>query len=546
VWHTETVTALPIFDLYVSLALGDDGTPNISYYDSNNMTLMFAYRTSGGWQFQTVDNNGNVGSYNSLAIDSNGYPHISYFDSTNLHLKYANQDVGGWHIETIDSASVGGTFTSLELDGNDQPHISYYNFINSELKYAYWAGGQWLIETVDTLGEVTYAHNDLELDSNGIPHLSYVAVYNEYYYDGLMYAVRDVGGWSLEPVDQIGDVGRFNSLELGALGHPLISYFDYSDYELLFASAGVFTPVAPEVVAITGAETGMVDNPYTFIAEVQPISTTLPVQFVWQATGQQPFTHTGGLSDDVVFAWDTAGSKVIIVTASNDLGIVTDTHNIMISEQPIEGLLAVNDSPTTWGEPTVLTATVEQGSNVVFEWDFGDGEIGVGQVASHVFPAVGEYTAIVTASNSVGYETTTNTVIITDIPINGLASVNDSPMQLGITTTLTATVESGSNVVYAWNFGDGSTGEGNIAAHVYTEAGIYTATVTASNGVGSLSTETIVTIFELQRNYQIVLPLVVKDYASGTGVAQSVDSPKTFWYNPALPMALYPSPGHKF
>ena len=57
-------------------------------------------------------------------------------------------------------------------------------------------------------------------------------------------------------------------------------------------------------------------------------------------------------------------------------------------------------------------ATIAAGSNVSFTWALYDGEVGHGSIVSHTYPAVGTYTARVTASNSVSTATATTTVTI--------------------------------------------------------------------------------------------------------------------------------------
>ena len=78
----------------------------------------------------------------------------------------------------------------------------------------------------------------------------------------------------------------------------------------------------------------------------------------------------------------------------------------------ISGLTADNDGPTILGTTTQLTATITSGSNVTYEWDFGDGDSDTGAVVSHEYAAVGTYTSEVTATNSLGQETATTTIII--------------------------------------------------------------------------------------------------------------------------------------
>ena len=81
-----------------------------------------------------------------------------------------------------------------------------------------------------------------------------------------------------------------------------------------------------------------------------------------------------------------------------------------------------------------------------------------------------------------------------EIPVTGLSADNSSPTTLGQTTTLTATVMSGENVLYNWDFGDGQGGSGPVVNHTYPDARLYSAVVTASNSVSVDTAETIVAI----------------------------------------------------
>jgi predicted outer membrane repeat protein len=182
---------------------------------------------------------------------------------------------------------------------------------------------------------------------------------------------------------------------------------DIGSYEL-----DDFVPVSPEGIDIDGASQGESSYTYSFTATVAPISTTLPVTYVWQATGQVPVTHTGGLSDVVTFQWDAVGVKAITVTAGNISGAVSAGHLITITDVPLSGLAAENDSPTWLGDPTTLSATVVGGTNVTYAWDFGDGMNGAGPLVTHTYAAEGVYSALVTATNSTNMLTATTTVTV--------------------------------------------------------------------------------------------------------------------------------------
>jgi hypothetical protein len=89
--------------------------------------------------------------------------------------------------------------------------------------------------------------------------------------------------------------------------------------------------VSPTLVTISGTGEGIVGQVNDFTSTVEPVSTTLPVTYVWQASGQAPITHTMGLTDTVGWAWEVPGTQYITVTASNPAGSVIATHMITIT-----------------------------------------------------------------------------------------------------------------------------------------------------------------------------------------------------------------------
>ncbi len=91
--------------------------------------------------------------------------------------------------------------------------------------------------------------------------------------------------------------------------------------------------------------------------------------------------------------------------------------------------------------------------------------------------------------------TITASVTTVEAPIMGLRAHNNSPTESGTSVALTATLETGSNVVYTWAFGDGATGAGQLTRHTYSRTDTYTAIVTASNALRLLTATTTVTIF---------------------------------------------------
>ena len=266
-------------------------------------------------------------------------------------------------------------------------------------------------------------------------------------------------------------------------------------------------------VAIGGPEQLLVGETGIYSATILPIDATAPVTLLWD---------NGGTTPEITYTWDLPGEYTVVITATNCEGasVVTDTFTVSVSDVPISGLSAVNDSPTALGMTTTLTATLESGTNVVYTWDLGDGTVAEGAVVSHVYPAADVYTAVVTATNAQGWQTAA-TVVTVEETIDGLSAANDSPTALGLTTTLTATLESGTDVVYTWDLGDGTFAEGAVVSHVYPAADVYTAVVTAANSLGWQSAATVVTVEE---------PI--------SGLAAANDSPTTLGLTTTLTATL--------
>lgn len=89
----------------------------------------------------------------------------------------------------------------------------------------------WNIEVVDSEGAVG-RFSSIAIDDQDYPHISYFDWTNQ----DLKYASWNGSDWELETVDSIGMVGRYSSLALDSSGQPRIAYFDYPDGGLKYAS----------------------------------------------------------------------------------------------------------------------------------------------------------------------------------------------------------------------------------------------------------------------------------------------------------------------
>ena len=100
-----------------------------------------------------------------------------------------------------------------------------------------------------------------------------------------------------------------------------------------FMTGTIVVVQPPAHVNITGPSDGAHGATFEFTATVSPITTTLPITYFWQATGQSPVTHAGaGLSDTIAFSWTPGitGAQWITVTAAGDERSPEGTHLLII------------------------------------------------------------------------------------------------------------------------------------------------------------------------------------------------------------------------
>jgi len=79
----------------------------------------------GSWHTEVVQWEGRVGKYYSLALDSSDAPRITYYNSTEYGLYYAWRTGSTWMAERVDTSYMRGKHCCLAFDSNDRPGISY-------------------------------------------------------------------------------------------------------------------------------------------------------------------------------------------------------------------------------------------------------------------------------------------------------------------------------------------------------------------------------------------------------------------------------------
>ncbi len=234
----------------------------------------------------------------------------------------------------------------------------------------------------------------------------------------------------------IGTSVAFTNLSSGPPGIP-------NSYEWSFGDGGTSTAVSPQhLYATAGAYTVVMtatnvggSDVATGTVTVDPVPEAAftfsplspqpgqPVYFIDASTNdpttwQWTFGDGGGAGiQNPIHTYAVTGTYTVSLRAGNACGwsdyYQQDIVVVEELDEPIEGLVASNDSPTWLGDLTTLTASVTAGANVTYLWDFGDGTPLVGgQTVTHTYPASGVYTATVTASNNSGSASADTTVTV--------------------------------------------------------------------------------------------------------------------------------------
>lgn len=177
-----------------------------------------------------------------------------------------------------------------------------------------------------------------------------------------------------------------------------------------FALLSVQPPLG---LALEAPEAAMLGTPVIITATVIPSTATQPLALTWRATDQTMMVTTpADTVNGMTYTWSTPGPRAITVTVENAGGMVTATHLLTITDVPIVDLTLYQDGPTVLGWPTALTATVAEGTNVIYAWTLGDGAVANGNVISYTYGHGGDFNVGVLATNSAGTVSATDVVSV--------------------------------------------------------------------------------------------------------------------------------------
>ena len=213
----------------------------------------------------------------------------------------------------------------------------------------------------------------------------------------------------------------------------------------------------------------------------------------------------------------------------------------LLNQAPIVSIVA---SRFTGNSPLTIAFNASDsydpdGSIVTYAWDFGDGSIDAGITTSHTFTTttVRTFTVTLTITDNSG-ATAASTQSIEVLPagstgsnpptarFSATPSYGNSPLTVQFDASLSYDAD-GTISVYAWDFGDGTTGAGKTISHTFTALATtnITVTLTVMDNTGSTgSTSLVVTA---------MVPVIVA--TDGPTASFTKSDPVTVYHSDKLP-----------
>lgn len=251
--ETITMVVNPTAISDMDLAVGYDTFPVIAFALAGTLNVVKCNDAACQGADETVTTIDDLGSQNtlwlSLAIGSDHFPVISYYDSAAESLKVAKCNdqacAGGDEaiVTVVDPDSGTNWGTSIAVGSDGFPVISYGSYPNLDLKVAkcgdlYCNPAGVTISTVDDSGGALALQTSIAIGVDGFPVISY----------------QDSDDWTLkvakcndlacsggdEVVKSLGTGARHTSIAVGTDGLPVISYCNASsnNFALSFVHCG--------------------------------------------------------------------------------------------------------------------------------------------------------------------------------------------------------------------------------------------------------------------------------------------------------------------
>jgi hypothetical protein len=219
---------------YPSIAMGADGLPVISHYDSTNGNLMVTHCSNLDCSSTTtyvIDSAYNLPS--SLTIGTNGYPLISYTSPPEVLVVASCGDYACSSVVTTTVVSTGsfGSYSSIAIGADSLPVIAYNEISGLKVAHCGDLGCTTVISTTVATGSIYESSMVIGIDA--LPIISFA----DYSGNDLRVAHCEDLVCSTATVTAVdtSNIRRETSITIGSDGMPVISYHDEGTLNLKIA-----------------------------------------------------------------------------------------------------------------------------------------------------------------------------------------------------------------------------------------------------------------------------------------------------------------------
>ncbi len=228
---------------------------------------------------------------------------------------------------------------------------------------------------------------------------------------------------------------------------------------------------------------------------VSPSTGTTSTTFVFQSSSTGTITSLGWDFGDgftasgatVSHIYKNAGQYTVTLTATGGGKNSYATRGVSVSGPLASSFVYAPSAPKM--NENVTFSDQSTGAPTAWRWTFGDGTSSLDQNPTHAYTAAGSYVVTLTAYRGSEQANSTRTVVVSSTVPNTPAvaaafDISNAAPAIGANVTFTDK-STGAPTAWQWSFGDGTSANVQHPSHAYTNAGIYTVTLTASNATTS-------------------------------------------------------------
>ncbi|XP_075686667.1 polycystin-1 isoform X2 [Rhinoderma darwinii] len=216
-----------------------------------------------------------------------------------------------------------------------------------------------------------------------------------------------------------------------------------------------------------------------------------------------PSVHMVLVENNITHIYQESGEYNLTLAVFNKYENISQAIPLQV-QGSLTNLTIVTDAPVLVTEKSAIFEVMAEPSPfaVLYTWDLGDGTFHFNTsepVLNHTYGSAGTYSVRVLAMNNISEIWAMKSVYVYE-EITGLVVSSDGPTERGLQTFINASVETGDNITWRFNMGDGYIFEGNepMMNYTYCKDGNYTVNITASNAVNSVSKLLQVRVYVLQ------------------------------------------------